>query len=320
MLNIFVASEIPQESLNMLQENNVPFDYWDHQETITESELILRTRECSILVCGIDVQVTKKVILSAPNLKLIANIGDGYSNIDVKVAKSKGILITNAPTEDSIASTAEQTVTLLLSLSRKLLAGDDLMKHNKFTGWRVTGYVGGHQVYGKKLFVVGLGKVGRKVVEMLSGFQMDMYYTDLECKEKEFVDTYNIKKVSLEDGLKIADYVTINCSLNEENVHMISREELSLMKKTAYLINCGRGPLVKENDLVAALENKQIAGAALDVYEFEPKVSTPLTLLPNVVLTPHAGNATVEARKEMAQDAISNVIHFVNKQPLKYLI
>ncbi|MHC5227619.1 NAD(P)-dependent oxidoreductase [Enterococcus sp. LJL99] len=320
MKKIFIASQLPEKAMTYLDNQSITFDYWTSPNTISEAELIDKLKDVSILVCGIDVSVTKDVIQASPQLKLIANVGDGFSNIDTDFAKENNILITNAPTTDSIASTAEQTVTLLLSLSRKLLSGDTMMKEHKFQGWKVTGYVGGHQVYRKKIVIIGMGKIGRKVVEMLAGFKMDFYYVDPKTVDVDFATKFALKKVSLENGLKLADYVTINCSLNEENVHMISSNQLSLMKPSAYLINCARGPLVNEKDLCSAITQNQIAGAALDVYEFEPKVSKELAQLDNVVLTPHAGNATVEARNEMAMDAVYNVVKFITNKPLDYIV
>lgn len=320
MDKVFVASQLPQSALFELDKLTSSIDYWEKEETITEQELILKLKEKTILICGIDVQVTKKILEASPSLKLITNVGDGYSNIDLKAANQHQVLVTNAPTNDSIASTAEQTVTLLLSVSRKILQGDTVMREHRFSGWRVTGYVGGHQVYGKKVVIIGLGRVGKKVVELLSGFDVDLYYVDPKPIDPLFLKQYQLKNVTLEEGLKLADYVTLNCTLTQENHHMIQSEELDMMKETSYLINCARGPLINEQDLTEALKDKKIAGAALDVYEFEPKISKELASLSSVVLTPHAGNATIEAREEMAMDAVRNVGSYLKGQPLSYLV
>lgn len=199
MKKIFVASQLPEKAMTYLDNQSITFDYWTSPNTISEAELIDKLKDVSILVCGIDVSVTKDVIQASPQLKLIANVGDGFSNIDIDFAKENNILITNAPTTDSIASTAEQTVTLLLSLSRELLSGDTMMKEHKFQGWKVTGYVGGHQVYGKKIVIIGMGKIGRKGVEMLAGFKMDFYYVDPKIVDVDFATKFALKKVSLEN-------------------------------------------------------------------------------------------------------------------------
>lgn len=320
MEKIYVASNLPNSALSQLNSLDSSIEYWDGEETISEQELIRNLMDKTILICGIDVQVTEKVMNSANSLKLITNIGDGYSNIDINFATKANIIVTNAPTKNSIASTAEQTVTLLLSVSREILKGDSLMRSHDFKGWRVTGYVGGHQVYGKKIVIVGMGRVGKKVVELLSGFAIDLYFVDPKPVDPLFVKKYRLKQVTLEEGLRIADYVTLNCDLTKDNYNMITSKQLNMMKKSSFLINCARGPLVHEKDLTTALKNNVIAGAALDVYEFEPKVGAELASLPEVVLTPHAGNATVEARQEMALDAIENVQNYVNNKPLNYIV
>ncbi len=318
MSKIFIASKLPEQALDLLRQANLQFDYHDSLTALTEAELIEKLNGKEVLVCGINVNVSENVINHSPSLKLIANVGDGYSNIDLKAAKAKNLLITNAPTEDSIASTAEQTVTLALALSRQIRQGDQMMRDHKFDGWQVTGYVGGHQVYGKKVVIIGLGRVGKIVAQMFSGFNMDIYYVDPIAAPEDFAKQYNLKQISFEEGLKIADYITLNCDLTADNQHMFTIKEFSLMKPSAYFINCARGPLIKESDLVTALTEQKIAGAALDVYEFEPKVSDALANLTNTILTPHAGNASYEARLEMAQDAVSETIHYFKQEPLKY--
>lgn len=318
MNTIFIANQLPEKAIQQFRDAQIAFDYWNHLEEISEDRLIQSLEGKEILICGVDVSVTKKVIEAVPTLKLIANVGDGYSNIDIDMARLKGIKVTNAPTIDSIASTAELTVTLLLTLSRDILNSDQLMRSGKFIGWRVTGYVGGHQMYGKKILIVGLGRVGKLVAEMLQGFHMDIYYTDPIAADAAFEERCHLKRVSLEEGLSVADYVTLNCDLTAENMGMIGIDQLKQMKKEAYLINCARGPLVKEADLVTALEEHVIAGAALDVYEFEPKVSEKLVNMRNTVLTPHTGNATYEARNEMAMDAVTETIRYLKGEDLLY--
>lgn len=217
-------------------------------------------------------------------------------------------------------STAEQTVTLLLALSRRVLPGDAMMKAGAFKGWEVTGYLGGHQVAGKKLLVVGMGRVGQTVAEMMDGFGMDVRYVDPVEVGEDFARAHRLERVSLEEGLTWADYVTLNCELTPENRFMIDSHEFEMMQPSAYLVNCARGTLVREAALIEALESGQIAGAALDVYEHEPQVSAKLVSMENVVLTPHAGNATFEARHEMARVAVANAVAFAEGKPLKYSV
>lgn len=314
MNKVFVSVELPEDSAAL------EVDFWEGPGDISAQELASRVADADVLVSAVNVPVTADVIGAAANLRLIANVGDGYSNIDLPAAQSRGIAVTNAPGTDSIASTAEQTVTLLLALSRRVLQGDQLMRAEKFTGWEVTGYVGGHQVYGKKVLIIGMGRVGRVVAQMLSGFAVQLRYVDPVEVEAEFATKYGMQRVSLDDGLPWADYITVNADLTPTDEFLIDAPQLAAMQKSAYLINCARGPLVREEALVEALRTGQIAGAALDVYEHEPHVAEALTQMDNVVLTPHAGNATVEARHEMARDAAQNVIAFAAGTPLHNVV
>ena len=320
MADVFIATPLPQESLDALSAAGVDYEMWDSQTPISAEELAAKVADSEVLISAVNVKVPASVISAAPKLKLIANVGDGYSNIDLAAAKTHGVAVTNAPGRDSIASTAEQTVTSILALSRDLLAGDAMMKANAFPGWEVTGYLGGHQVYGKKLLIIGLGRIGSLVAKMLHAFDMDIAYVDPVPAAPDLVADLGLTRMDLDEGLAWADYVSLNCDLNADNHLMISAPQLALMRPEAYLINCARGPLVKESDLVAALKSGQIRGAALDTYEFEPKVSPALAALPNVVLTPHVGNATVEARKEMAKTAVDNAINHLQGKPLQFQV
>lgn len=317
-MKIYIASKLFEEDYELLSDNNIDYDSWVSNRSIDKESLILNLKDKDILIGGVDVKVDQEV-LDKSSLKMIANVGDGVSNIDVEYAKSKGIIITNAPTRDSIASTAEMSLTAILAISRNIVQNDKLMRNHQFQGWSVTGTLGGNQFYGKKLLIVGLGRIGKVLVEMVANFQLEIYYAD-PIRYEEFEKKYNLNYVSLEEGLKIADYISLNCDLNKDNNLMIQLPQLQLMKDSAYLINCARGPLVKEEDLVYALKNNIIKGAALDVYEFEPKISNELASLDNVVLTPHIGNATDEARREMANDAVEEALSFINDKPLRYQV
>lgn len=320
MAEVYSAVALPGEALELLREAGADYRIFDGAADITEEQLTAAVGDAEVLISAVNIGVTATVIAAAPKLKLIANVGDGYSNIDLDAARARGIAVTNAPTIDSVASTAEQAVALLLAASRRLLGGDRLMRSGDFAGWEVTGYVGGHQVYGKSLLIVGLGRIGRLVAQMLSGFGMTMHYVDPVAADADFVAEYGLTRVDLEEGLALADYVTLHCDLTDDNAGMIDARRLAQMKKTAYLVNAARGPLVVEDDLVAALQAGTIAGAALDTFQHEPQISAALAALDNVVLSPHAGNATVEARHEMARDAVGNAVAHLRGEPLEYVV
>lgn len=323
MEKVFVATELPPEAKAQLDELEADVTYWTPPTPfapITTEQLCAQAADANVLVSAVNVPVTEDYLKVAAKLELIANIGDGYDNIATKVAKEHHIAVTNAPTRDSIASTAEQTFALALALSRQIVVGDQMMREDKFPGWRVTGYLGGHQVYGKKFTIVGLGRIGKVLAQMLSGFDVSVNYVDPIKAPAQFEEQYGLKRVSLEKGLAEADYVTLNCTLNQTSQMMIDAEALRLMKPSAYLINCARGGIVDEAALLDALENGEIAGAAIDTPEHEPHVDPKLAALPNVVVTPHAGNATYEARVEMSLDATGNVVRFLTGKSLHYQV
>ncbi|GAA3961644.1 NAD(P)-dependent oxidoreductase [Gordonia caeni] len=320
MAEIYSAVALPDDSVALLRDAGADYRLFEGAGDITEDQLAAAIGDAEVLISAVNIGVTETVIGAAPKLALIANVGDGYSNIDLDAARARGIAVTNAPTIDSVASTAEQAVALLLAVSRRVLGGDRLMRSGDFTGWEVTGYVGGHQVYGKALLIIGLGRIGRLVAQMLSGFSMTMYYVDPVAADADFVAEYGLTRVELDEGLGLADYVTLHCDLTDDNAGMIDARRLAQMKTSAYLVNAARGPLVVEADLVAALQAGTIAGAALDTYQHEPSISAALASLDNVVLTPHAGNATVEARHEMARDAVGNALAHLRGDQLEYVV
>jgi lactate dehydrogenase-like 2-hydroxyacid dehydrogenase len=273
-----------------------------------------------ILIAAVNVSVTEDVLVKADKLALIANIGDGYSNIAIETARKKNISITNTPTHDAIQSTAEMTMTLLLALTRKVKEGQKICNQNDFSGWSVTGYLGGHQASNKTIGIIGFGRIGQKVAKIAHALEMEILFVDPKKIDAQIKDELHAKEVSLEEALTTADYITLNCSANDDNYHMITKNELQKMKKSAYLINCARGSLIKEADLVEALSEKIITGAALDVHEFEPHFTEDLLNLPNVVMTPHVGNDTHEARNEMAHEAVIQAIKFSKGESISDLV
>lgn len=323
MQEVFSAVKLPPQAEHLLRTANATVTQWSAQEgefTISEADLLEQATDATILISAVNVPVTAKYIQSSPNLKLITNIGDGFDNIAIGEAKARNILVTNAPTLDSVASTAEQTVTLALALSRQILPDAAIMHADDFPGWSVTGYVGGHQLYGKNVTIIGLGRIGKIVAQMLSGFNTKISYVDPVSAPEDFEKKYSLTHVSLPEGLKTADYVTINCTLNKSTELLIGEHELQQMKNSAYLINCARGGLVDEAALLNALNAGEIAGAAIDTPQHAPHISTALTALPNFIATPHAGNATYEARNEMALDAVNNILRYLKGEELLYRV
>jgi glyoxylate reductase len=267
------------------------------------------------VICLLTDRIDAKIISSADRLKIIANYAVGYNNIDVDAASKRRIPVTNTP-DVLTEATADLAFGALISVARRIVEGDRFVRSGKFTGWAPELMLGS-DVHGKNLGIIGMGRIGQAVARRARGFDMRVLYHDvrrlLADGEKRLGSEYR----TLGALLEASDFVTIHALLNEETEHLISVTEFRKMKNTAYLINIARGPIVDEKALVAALDNREIAGCALDVYENEPEVTPELLRMPNTVLLPHIGSASVETRTEMAMMAAGNVIAVLieNKRP-----
>ncbi|MGF9964967.1 2-hydroxyacid dehydrogenase family protein [Bacillus rhizoplanae] len=303
MAKILVAGQIPEIGLQLLRGHEV--EMYDKEELISTEELVKRVQDKDALLSLLSTKVTEEVIDAASHLKIIANYGAGYDNIDYKYAVEKDIAVTNTP-KVSTEATAELTFAILLAAARRIPEGDTLCRTVGFNGWAPLFFLG-REVYGKTIGIIGLGEIGKAVAKRAKAFGMNIVYTGPSRKyeaEQELEATY----VTLEELLQTADFITINCAYNPKLHHMIDEEQFKMMKKTAYIINAARGPIMNEEALAHALETKEIEGAALDVFEFEPKITEKLKGLQNVVLTPHIGNATIETRDAMAEMAVRNIL------------
>lgn len=306
---VLITSNIPEDIYNELNKN---FDITYHNSNIplTREEIIEKIKGKDALLCPLSDKIDKDVIDASDNLKIIANYGAGFDNIDINYAREKGIVVTNAPAPASAISTAELTFGLMLASARRIVSGDKVTREGKFYGWRPTFYLGS-ELKDKTLGIIGLGNIGKNLAKRAKAFEMNVIYysrTRKEDFEKEFV----LKYMEKDDVIKNSDFLSLHTAFVPELRHMISKKELEMMKKSAILINASRGPIVDEDALADALIENKIAGAALDVYEKEPKVNEKLLALDNVILAPHLGNATFEARLEMGKNAKDNLIDFKN--------
>jgi len=249
-----------------------------------------------------------------PDLKIIANCAAGFDNVSLEESKKRNIIVTNTPGVSS-ESVAEHAFGLILNIAHRITEADKFMRQGKFTGWDPKLFLG-QDVVGKTLGIVGTGKIGSLVAKRGHlGHDMKIVYFDVKRNpdfEREFQATYYEK---VEDVFAQADFITLHVPLLPTTTHLVNEKTLKQMKPTAYLINTSRGPVVDEAALVQALQNKQIAGAALDVFEFEPKLSPGLVELENVILTPHIASATIETRKKMEDLAIANLLAVLAGQP-----
>ena len=305
MKKIFITGIIPEIAYSKLSES-YDVTMYRGEKPLSKDQIVEGIKDKDALLCILSDRIDRDIMESNPNLEIIANYGAGFDNIDLLAARENKILVTNTPFVSTV-STAELTFALILGITRRISEGERLMRSGEFQGWAPMFHLG-TQLEGKKLGIIGMGNIGKKVARIAKGFQMEVVYHNRsrmsEFEEKE----YSVQYRSLEDLLGESDIVTLHLSYHKSLHHYIGDREIGMMKDSAYLINAARGPLVDEKTLLKALVDKRIAGAALDVFELEPEVTEGLEKLDNVLITPHIGNATIEARTSMAQVASENII------------
>lgn len=268
--------------------------------------------EADILVSTFDAKVSGELIAAMPNLKLIANFGAGYNNIDLEACKVRGIRVTNTP-QPVIEPTAELAFALMIDIARRVSEFDRTVR----AGQAVFGVMNNlsHSLYGKTLGILGMGRIGQALARRAKVSGMQIIYHNRHKLSDEIEQKYEAKYVDFQTLLQDSDYLSLNLPYTPEVHHIIGKPELGMMKRSAYLINTARGAHVDEAALIEALKSGIIAGAALDVYEHEPAVSSELLTLPNVVLSPHTGTGTWEGRIAMCENVTDNILAFVENRP-----
>lgn len=318
MMKVFVSAQLPEITVNKLQAAGLDVTMYSGETLISHAELLAAVTDVDFLITPLSTQVDREIIDGAPKLKLIANFGAGFNNIDFTYARSKNIPVTNTPMVSTNA-VAEVTLGLILALSHRIVEGDMLMRTTGFPGWSPLFFLG-HEIAGKTLGIVGMGNIGQAVAQKARGLSMKVNYWQHHQLADPQERSLGAHYVSMDELLQTSDYISINAPLNDSNFHQFNAAAFKQMKSTAALINVGRGPIVDEAALVAALQAGEIGGAALDVYEHEPKVTAGLTAMKNVILTPHLGNATVEARNAMGNIVADNVLAVAAQQAPQYVI
>ncbi|MBI2405505.1 D-glycerate dehydrogenase [Candidatus Microgenomates bacterium] len=304
-MKIFVTRRIPGSAFEKLKEAGEVV-VSPNDRPITLEELIVGVRDADALLCILTDHIDAKVMDQAPNLKVISNYAVGFDNVDVTAATEHGIVIVNTPSDEVSEAVAEFAWTLMLTLSRRVIEGDEFGRKGAYRGWEPDLFLG-RNVYGKTLGIVGLGRIGTMVARRANGFNMKVLYNKRERDERAEQEL-GIQFADLDTLLAESDFVTLHVPLTDETRHMISEPQLSKMKQSAYLVNTARGGIVDEHALVAALKSGKIAGAALDVHENEPEMNPELLLMENVILTPHVASATVEVREKMTEQAVDAII------------
>jgi glyoxylate reductase len=313
--HIFVTQPVAEQALKRLRAVARVTVNADSRRIIPKRTLIAQLRKADILFCLLHDKIDRDIVDANPDLRLIAAQSITPSNIDVAAATARRIPVTvTAPI--TTEATADLTFGLMLAVARRMVEGDRLARSGVFPGSQ-SSYLKGSYVWGKTLGLIGGGGlIGKAVARRAHGFGMRvLYWTPRRKPEKEEREA-GLTYVPFEQLLRESDFVSVHSPLKAETRHQISARELRLMKKTAFLINTARGPIVDEAALVQALAKKQIAGAGLDVFEHEPKIDKALTKMANVVVTPHIGSATPEVRDAMANIVVDNILAFLGGHKL----
>lgn len=288
MTRILITDPMHEDGIKLLKE----VGRVNVKTGMTNEQLLREIGDYDVLVVRSATKVSREVIEAGKKLKVIARAGVGLDNIDVEAAKRRNIKVVNSPEALTIA-VAELTLGLMLSLARQIPSADFSTKQGR---WEKAKFMG-TELRDRTLGIVGTGRIGRAVGYKARAFFMNLLAYDIAPNE-EFKERTGCKYVDLQTLLKGSDFVTLHVALTPRTRHMIGKRELGLMKPTAFLINTSRGEVIDEAALIEALREKRIAGAALDVYEKEPPLNSPLLKLDNVVLTPHIGASTIEAQRE----------------------
>jgi len=307
MHRVLVTRRLPTSVLAKL-EAAADIDLYRGEGAMSADELRARIANKDALISLLTDSIDRSVVDAAPALKVIANVAVGYNNIDVAYATSRGVVVTHTP-DVLTESVADFTWGLILAITRRLAEGERLVRRGAWKGWALD-FMLGTELRGKQLGLVGVGRIGRAVAARAPAFGMRVAYTEVFETTLEGAES-----MSLDRLLNTSDIVSLHVPLTPETRHLIDKRSLARMKRSAYLINTARGPVVDEAALAWALQQHLIAGAALDVFENEPAVHPDLLALENVLLVPHLASGTTETRTAMADLAAENVLAVLSGRP-----
>ena len=300
---VTVTNIFPQVALDKLSSECV---LKINRTSLTKEELKQKVSGSDAVISYLTDRIDQDIIDRGTKLKIIANYGAGFNNIDVTYASERGIWVTNTPNVLH-ETTADLTWAMILGTARQIVSADRYTREGKFQGWGAKLFLGG-DVYEKTLGIIGLGEIGRSVARRALGFNMRTLYHQRNRLPKEEEKKLNVEYATFEKILRASDFLTLHVPLTEETEYMIGNDEIALMKKTAYLIHTARGKVIDDYALVAALREGRLAGAALDVYEDEPELTEGMRELDNLIILPHIGSASFETRDKMALLVADNIL------------
>jgi glyoxylate reductase len=306
--SVLLTRRVPSSVLSRL-EAECQLDLYAGRTAISREELLARVEGKQALICLLTDRIDAEVLDAGRDLRIVANIAVGYNNIDVDMCRTRGIVVTNTPDVLTNAC-ADFTWALILGITRRLGEAERQLRRGEWTGWALD-HMLGTELRGKRLGLIGVGRIGRAVADKASAFGMHVAYSSRRPVADIAADAAYLP---LDQLLATSDVISLHCPLTPETRHLIDQKAFVKMKRTAYLINTSRGPVIDEAALAWALKQRLIAGAALDVYEKEPEVHPDLLALENVMLIPHIASATTETRTAMANLAVSNVLNVLGGQ------
>lgn len=310
MQKVFCTYKLPDYVKKILNGYEIKMN--DENRPLSKKEIIKKASDSLAILSMLTDKIDRELIDGCPNLKVISNCAAGYDNIDIDYARKKNIAVTNVPGVLTDA-TADLAFGLLLATCRRIVEADKFTREGHFEGWRYD-LLQGMELQDKTLGIVGMGRIGKAVAKRALAFGMNILYHNRKPISEEMEQKLTARYVSLEKLLKESDIISLHVPLTEETHHLLNKKRLKMIKKTAYLINTSRGPVIDEDALLNILENNEIVGAGLDVYENEPDVPERLKQLRNVVLLPHIGSATIETRENMLLKAAQNIKSVLNGQ------
>jgi glyoxylate reductase len=308
-MKVFVTREIPEIAFRLLKRSNISLDYYRSENPIPRKVLLKNVKRCNGLISLLTEKIDKEVIDAMPECKVISNYAVGYNNIDINYAKKKKIIVTNTP-DVLTESTADLTMALVLSCARRLSEGKMLIRDGNFKGWKPLLLLG-MELTDKTFGILGAGRIGSAVAKRAKSFGTNIIYVDNTRNIKLEKET-GAKKVSLNYLFRNSDILSLHLPLNEKTYHYMNQDKLSQLKKNSILINTTRGEIIDETALIKVLKQNKLFGVGLDVFENEPELNPELLKFQNVLVIPHLGSATHEARNGMAQLAAQNVIDVLN--------
>ncbi|CAB4370299.1 MAG: D-glycerate dehydrogenase [Actinobacteria bacterium] len=311
--HVFVTRPLPAPGIDLLKDSGFEVRSNPEDRPLSREELLAGVRDADALICMLSDRIDSELLDSAPALKVIANYAVGHDNIDVGAVRKRGIEVTNTPGVLTEA-TADLAWALLLAAARNLGAGERMVRAGEWTGWGPMQLLG-EPLQGRTLGIVGMGAIGQAVARRGKGFGLEIIYFNRNRVAPEIESSLGAQFVSFDELVRRSDFVSLHAPLNEQSRHLFNQQTFQSMKSTAVLVNTGRGALIDEVELVAALQQGRIAAAGLDVYEFEPKITEGLVSLDNVVLAPHLGSASTSARGDMVRLCCENVIAVLAGKP-----